>query len=74
MTVTAADRKAFIELMKEVKGLHFTIGWLEQTYVVPQTLDIEDSVMLSFREQLLADKLAGNVYDKSSITGFAFYG
>ena len=63
MKVTVADRKAFVELMKEVKGLHFTIGWLEHTYVAPQTLDIEDAVMLSFREQLLADKLAGNVYD-----------
>ena len=49
--------------MKEVKGLHFTVGWLENSFVNPQTLDIEDSVMLSFREQLLADKLAGNVYD-----------
>ena len=63
MKVTVADRKAFVELMKEVKGLHFTVGWLENSFVNPQTLDIEDSVMLSFREQLLADKLAGNVYD-----------
>ena len=63
MKVTAADRKSFLELMKEVKGLHFTIGWLEHTYVDRQTLAIEDSIMLSFREQLLADKLAGNVYD-----------
>ena len=66
MKVTVEDRKAFVELMKEVKGLNFTIGWLEHTYVAPQTLDIEDSVMLSFREQLLADKLAGNVYDAQS--------
>lgn len=71
MKVTAADRKAFLELMKEVKGPDFTTGWLEHTYVDPQTLAIEDSVMLSFREQLLADKLAGNVYDGFSITGFA---
>ena len=63
MTVTAEDREAFVELMKEVKGLHFTIGWLENCFVYPYTQDINDTVMLSFREQLLADKLAGNVYD-----------
>jgi hypothetical protein len=74
MTVTKEDRKAFLELMKKVKGLHFTIGWLENSFVNPQSRDIEDSVMIHYREQLLADKLAGNVYDKSSITGFAFYG
>ena len=61
--VTSEDRKAFIELMKEVKGLHFTIGWLENSFVNPQSRDIEDSVMIHYREQLLADKLAGNVYD-----------
>lgn len=63
MKVTVADRKAFVELMKEVKGLHFTIGWLENSFVNPQSRDIEDSVMISYREQLLADKLAGDVYD-----------
>lgn len=71
MKVTAADRTAFLKLMKEVKGLHFTVGWLENSFVNPQSRDIEDAVMLHYREQLLAEKLAGNVYDKFSITGFA---
>jgi hypothetical protein len=64
MKVTAEDRKAFLELMKEVKGLHFTIGWLESCFISPNPLDFGDTVMLSYREQLLADKLAGNVYDE----------
>lgn len=63
MKVTAADRKAFLELMKEVKGLNFTMGWLEHSFVNPYTQDINDTAMLNYREQLLADKLAGNVYD-----------
>ena len=63
MTVTAADRKAFIELMTEVKGMNFTFGWLNHSFVYPHTQDLNDAAMLSFREQLLADKLAGNVYD-----------
>ena len=66
MTVTAADRKAFIELMTEVKGLNFTVGWLGHSFVYPYTQDINDTAMLSYRERLLADKLAGNVYDASS--------
>jgi hypothetical protein len=66
MTVTAEDRKAFVELMKEVKGMNFTFGWLNQSFVHPYTQDINDAAMLNFREKLLADKLAGNVYDAQS--------
>jgi len=71
MTVTAEDRKAFIELMKEVKGLNFTFGWIESCFVYPYTQDINDTVMLGYREQLLADKLAGNVYDGHLKMAFA---
>lgn len=65
MKVTAADRKAFLELMKEVKGPNFMLGWLESSFVNPNPQDIEDAVVLTCREGLLADKLAGNIYKVS---------
>lgn len=67
MKVTAADRKAFLELMNEVRGPNFMLGWLESSFVNPNPQDIEDAVLLGTREQLLADKLAGNVYVGSNL-------
>lgn len=60
--VTSEDRMKFLDLMAEVKGLHFMIGWLKSSYAEPRFNDVNDAVMLSYREQLLAEKLAGDVY------------
>jgi hypothetical protein len=64
--VTEEDRMKFLDLMVEVKGLHFMVGWLKSCYASTHPKSMEDAVMLSYREQLLADKLAGNVHDVHS--------
>lgn len=69
MTVTKEDRKAFLELMAEVKGENFMIGWVKQSFIVPLPRDLDNEVLLSFREKLLADKLAGDVYNKVPVNG-----
>lgn len=67
--VTAEDRMEFLDLMTEVKGLHFMVGWIKNCYSNTQPKSMEDAVMLSYREQLLAEKLAGNVYNKEKSYG-----
>lgn len=61
--VTAEDRMKFLDLMVEVKGLHFMVGWVKSCYANTYPKSMEDDVMLSYREQLLAEKLAGNIYE-----------
>jgi hypothetical protein len=61
--VTAEDRMKFLDLMVEVKGLHFMVGWVKSCYANTCPKSMEDDVMLSYREQLLAEKLAGNIYE-----------
>ena len=56
LSSTSDEREAFIRLMVEVKGPHYTIGHLSHHYRYAKFSEIDEIVMKKFRQELLEEK------------------
>lgn len=66
LSSTSDEREAFIRLMVEVKGPHYAIGHLTFFYRNAKLSDIDESVMVTFRQELLEEKFLALV-DKKDV-------
>lgn len=63
---TPDEREAFIRLMVEVKGPHYTIGHMTYFYRNAKLSDIDESVMDTLRQELLEEKFL-TLVDKKDV-------
>ncbi len=63
---TPDEREAFIRLMVEVKGPHYAIGHMTYFYRNAKLSDTDESVMDTFRQELLEEKFLSMV-DKKDV-------
>ncbi len=61
---TPEEREAFIKLMVDVKGVHYTIGHLTHHYRYSNFTEIDEIVMEKFHEELLTEKFISLVDKK----------
>jgi hypothetical protein len=66
LSSTSDEREAFIRLMVEVKGPHYTIGHLTFFYRYAKFTDIDETVMEKIRQELLEEKFLALV-DKKDV-------
>jgi hypothetical protein len=66
LSSTSDEREAFIRLMVEVKGPHYTIGHLTFFYRYAKLTDIDETVMEKIRQELLEEKFLALV-DKKDV-------
>ncbi len=63
-TTTPDEREAFVQLMVDVKGVHYTIGHLTHHYRYSNFTEIDEIVMEKFHEELLTEKFISLVDKK----------
>ncbi len=66
LSSTPDEREAFIRLMVEVKGPHYTIGHMTYFYRNAKLSDIDETVMEKIRQELLEEKFLALV-DKKDV-------
>lgn len=56
LSSTPVERDAFVKLMVEVKGPHYTIGYLKHMYMYASLSDTDETVMNKFRDECIQEK------------------